>query len=120
MKQLTLSLLALAATMSAPAPALAQPRADREVRIPFVQFGAIRSFRAEGDRIVYLQGRRRTWYRAELNGPCLNLPFALRVGLDTRYSSTLDNSSSLLVEGERCRIVSLVKADPPPRRRRRP
>jgi hypothetical protein len=116
MKQLLLPLLAIAATI--PAPASTQPRADREVRIPFVQFGAIRSFRADGDRIVYLQGRRRTWYRAELNGPCLNLPFALRVGLDTRYSSTLDNSSSLLVEGERCRIVSLVQADPPPRRRR--
>jgi hypothetical protein len=118
MKRLALPLFALAATASAPALA-APPPADREVRIPFVQFGAIRSFRAEGDDVVYLQGRRRIWYRAELHGPCLNLPFALRVGLDTRYSSTLDNSSSLLVGGERCRIASLVQADPPPRRRRR-
>jgi hypothetical protein len=117
MKQLVLPLFALAATISTPASA--QPRADREVRIPFVQFGAIRGFHADGDRVVYLQGRRRTWYRAELNGPCLNLPHALRIGLDQRYSSTLDNSSSLIVEGERCRIVSLTQADPPPRRRRR-
>ncbi|HEV7659952.1 MAG TPA: DUF6491 family protein [Allosphingosinicella sp.] len=118
MKKLAFPLLALFAT--APALALAAPPpADREVRIPFVQFGAIRSFRADGDRIVYLQGRRHVWYRAELNGPCLNLPFALRIGLDQRYSSTLDNSSSLLVEGERCRIMSLVQADPPPRRGRR-
>ncbi|HVQ09854.1 MAG TPA: DUF6491 family protein [Allosphingosinicella sp.] len=118
MKRLILPLLALAAT--APVPVLAvQPPAGREVRIPFVQFGAIRGFRADGDDVVYLQGRRRAWYRAQLNGPCINLPHALRIGLDQRYSSTLDNSSSLIVEGERCRIVSLVQADPPPRRRRR-
>jgi hypothetical protein len=118
MKQLALPLLAFFAT--APAPALAAPPpAEREVRIPFVQFGAIRGFRADGDDVVYLRGNRRIWYRAELNGPCINLPHALRIGLDTRYSSTLDNSSSLLVEGERCRIMSLVQADPPPRRSRR-
>jgi hypothetical protein len=117
MKQLVLPLLALAAAMSTPA--LAQPRSDREVRIPFVQFGAIRGFRPVGDDVVYLQGNRRIWYRAQLNGPCFNLQSALRIGLDQRYSSTLDNSSSIIVEGERCRIVSLVQADPPPRRRRR-
>jgi Family of unknown function (DUF6491) len=117
MKKLALPLFALVATASAPALAAAPPT-DREVRIPFVQFGAIRGFRPVGDDVVYLQGVRRIWYRAQLNGPCINLPHALRIGLDTRYSSTLDNSSSLLVEGERCRIVSLVRADPPPRRSR--
>jgi len=115
MKQIILPIFALFAT----APALAAPpQADREVRIPFIQFGAIRGFRADGDRVVYLRGNRRIWYRAELNGPCFNLPFALRVGLDTRFSSTLDRSSSLLVEGERCQIASLVQADPPHRRSR--
>ena len=116
MKRLALPLLALFAA----APALAAPPpADEEVRIPFVQFGAIRSFRAEGDDVVYLQGIRRIWYRATLYGPCRNLPWALRIGLDTRYGTTLDNSSSLIVEGDSCRIMSLVRADPPPRRRRR-
>jgi hypothetical protein len=117
MRRLLLPLLALAA--AAPA-ALAQPPApaDREVRIPFVQFGAIRNFRNVGDDVVYFQGRRRMWYRATLNGPCINLPRALRIGLDTRYGDTLDNTSSLIVEGESCRIVSLVRGDPPPRRRR--
>jgi len=116
MKHFILPILALGAAISTPALA-GPPSAEREVRIPFVQFGAIRGFHADGDRVVYLQGRRRIWYRAELNGPCINLPHALRIGLDQRYSSTLDNSSSLLVEGERCRIVSLVQADPPRRRR---
>jgi len=116
MRRIALPMLALIAA----APAVgAQPPADREVRIPFVQFGAIRSFQSVGDDVVYLQDRRRLWYRAQLNGPCINLPHALRIGLDTRYSSALDNSSSLLVEGEQCRIVSLIRGDPPPRRRSR-
>jgi uncharacterized protein DUF6491 len=116
MKQLLLPLLAFAA--AAP-PALAEPpaRQDQEVRIPFVQFGAIRNFRPVGDDVVYFEGRRHIWYRATLNGPCLGLPAALRIGFDRRYGDTLDNSSTLLVDGEACRIQSLVRSDPPPRRR---
>jgi hypothetical protein len=114
-KRLALPLLALAA--AAPASA-APPPAEREVRIPFIQFGVIHSFRAEGDDVVYLRGVRRIWYRAQLYGPCRPLPYALRIGLDTRYGTTLDNSSNLIVEGESCRIMSLVRADPPPRRGR--
>ena len=101
------------------APAAGRAPAEEEVRIPFVQFGAIRTFRTEGDDIVYLEDRRRNWYRATLSGPCLALPMAVRLGVDRRYSSTLDNTSTLVVGGERCRIHSLVRiAAPPPRRRR--
>ena len=43
---------------------------------------------------------------------------ALRIGVDTRFGATLDNSSSLIVDGERCPILSLVRsAEPPPPRR---
>jgi hypothetical protein len=117
MKQLFLALLAICATGSA---AIGAPPAapDEEVRIPFAQFGAIRSFHAVGDDVVYLQGRRRTWYRAQLHGPCLGLGSALRIGLDQRYSATLDNSSTLIVDGERCAIQSITRSGPPPRRRR--
>jgi hypothetical protein len=96
----------------------APPRADEEVRIPFARFGAVRNFQNEGDRIVYFEGRRRQWYRATLFAPCINLPHALRLGFETRYGDVLDNSTTLLVDGEACRIESLVRSDPPPRRRR--
>lgn len=124
MKQLLLPVAAaiLAAAVPAmasqPAPATKAP-APEEVRIPFVAFGALRSFRDDGDRIVYLEGTNRRWYKAELSGPCFNLPHALRLGFDTRFNGdTLDNTSTLIVDGERCRIASLVRADPPPQRRR--
>ena len=124
MRQLLLPATAalLAAAISAPAEAaLQEAPAREEVRIPFASFGTIRSFRAVGDDVVYLQGTGRRWYRAELNGPCINLPAALRIGFDTRFNgNTLDNSSTLIVGGERCRIASLTRADgPPPRRRSR-
>ena len=127
MKQLLLP--AAAVLLAAAVPALAsQPSANdapaakapapEEVRIPFASFGQIRNFRDDGDRAIYFQGTRRIWYRATFYGPCLNLPSALRIGFQNRYSDTLDNSSTLLVDGEQCRIASLVRSDPPPSRRR--
>jgi hypothetical protein len=127
MKQLLLPVTA--AILAAAVPALAsQPSAanapaakapaPEEVRIPFASFGQIRNFRDDGDRAVYFEGTRRQWYRATLYGPCLNLPSAIRIGFENRFSDTLDNTSTLLVDGERCRIASLVRSDPPPSRRR--
>jgi hypothetical protein len=113
--------LMMAAPLGASASAApSAPPADQEVRIPFVQFGGVRSFRAVSDQVVYLEGRRsREWYRATMNGPCFNLAYALSIGIDTRFNgNTLDNSSRLLVDGDSCPILSLVRSDPPPRRRR--
>ncbi len=121
MKELLLPVTA--AFLAAAVPAIAGPPAppQEQVRIPFASFGGIRNFRSVGDDVVYLEGTHRRWYRAELNGPCINLPHALRIGFDTRFNGdTLDNSSTLIVGGEPCRITSLTRADgPPPRRPRR-
>jgi len=117
-------LLAAAAAALLAAPAAARPaRSDplpapaaQEVRIPFADFHGIRSFHADDDRIVYLQDYRRNWYRAELNGPCFGLPWARRIGVDNRGSSTFDRFSILIVGDERCMIGSLSRSEGPPRR----
>jgi len=116
MKTLLIPIVALLAAT----PALADQRGPREpeARIPFVGFNAIRTFRPVSDTIVYLQDQRRNWYRATLAVSCFNIQSAFRLGVDTRYGSTLDNSSSFIVEGERCRIHSLVRSEAPPSRRR--
>ena len=88
-----------------------------QARIPLAGF-RIRTFRTVGFDTVYFRVGRRDWYRADLVGQCLGLPNALRIGIDTYGSSTLDNTSSLIVDGESCRIISLVRSEPPPRRRR--
>ena len=120
MKTLILAALS-AAVLAAPAAAQA-PRADQaeEVRIPFVRFGGIRDFRAEGRDLLYLQDRSRNWYRAELMGPCIGLPWARAIGVETRGTSSFDRFSMLIVEGERCLISSLTRvAGPPPRGKKR-
>lgn len=122
MKELLLP--AAAALMAAAIPALAaepapQAPAREEVRIPLAGF-VIRGFHADGDDVVYFEGTRRQWYRAELAPRCYELSSALSIALDTRFNgSTLDNSSSLIVGRERCRIISLTRADGPPQRRHR-
>ena len=120
MKALLIPIIAVA--VSSAATAVAPPprsEASVEARIPFVGFRTIRSFRAVGDNLLYIENQRRDWYRATLYGPCINLPRALRIGLDTRYGDTLDNSAAIIVDGESCRIQSLVRSEPPPPRRRR-
>ena len=114
---------AAAALMAAAVPALAEaPKsapAREEVRIPLARF-TIRNFHPVGDDVVYLEGPRHQWYRAELVPRCFNLQDALGIRVDTRFNGdTLDNSSSLIVGRERCRIASLTRADGPPPRRPR-
>jgi hypothetical protein len=115
----TAALLAAAVPAFAAAPAPGAT-AREEVRIPLARF-TIRNFHPVGDDVVFLEGPRRQWYRAELAPRCYELQSALRIALDTRFNGdTLDNSSSLIVGHERCRIVSLTRSDgPPPRRPRR-
>jgi hypothetical protein len=97
--------------------ALAGP-APEQASIPFVsQPRSIRSFNAPSNDLLYLQDRRGRWYRAEMGGPCIGLSWANAIGYDTRGSLSLSRGSSILVEGQRCLIVSLTRSDPPPRRR---
>ena len=122
MKELLLPAAAALLAASVPAfaagPAPSAP-AREEVRIPPARF-TIRNSHPVGDDVVYLEGPRHQWYRAELVPRCFNLQDALGIRLDTRFNGdTLDNSSSLIVGRERCRIASLTRADGPPPRRPR-
>jgi hypothetical protein len=118
MKKMILAMVAAAlAAPSAAAPAREAPAAAREeVRIPFVNFGGVRSFHADDDDVVYLQDRSRRWYRAELIGNCFGLRWANRLGVDTRGSTSVDRFSTLIVDGERCQLSSLTRSEKPERR----
>ena len=119
MKKLTLALaagVALASPASAKSRPAPEPVIGQEAKIPFVNFRGIRSFHAEDDDVVYLQDYRRRWYRAELNGPCHGLNWAMRVAVDARGSSTFDRYGVLLVGDERCMLSSLTHSGPPPRK----
>lgn len=95
----------------------AAPEAGKPATIPFIRFNAIEDFEADSDKGVYLQDRARHWYYATVIGPCTGLPFATRIGVDTRFAGdTLDSTGTLLVDGDRCKIDRLVTSGPPPQR----
>jgi hypothetical protein len=108
-------LLVLLAAAAPPA----DPAGREEASIPFVsQPRAIRSFNAPTDDVVYLRDRRDRWHRAELGGPCIGLRWANVIGYDTRGGLSLARGDAILVEGQRCLIVSLTRSGPPPRKRK--
>ena len=110
----------LAAALASPALAVPPLPEREEVSIPFVsQPRSIRSFKAPTDELVYLKDRQGRWYRAEIGGPCIGLRWANVIGYDTRGSLSLARGGSILVEGQRCLIVSLTRSEAPPRKRRK-
>lgn len=105
---------ASAAAEPAPAPA------PQEARIPFVDHGGIRDWRAADGDTLYVQDAHRRWYRAELMHRATGLPFALAIGFDTGAVGSLDRFSAIVVDGQRIPLRSLVRVDgPPPKREAR-
>ena len=117
MKTILAPLAALAAAL-APVPAAArEPAIGEEASIPFVNLNSIRNFRAIDRDTIYFQDLRRLWYRGEVIGSCLDLPFAEAIGIETRGVNRLDRFSSILVRGQRCQLTSLVRSEAPPTRK---
>lgn len=82
--------------------------------IPFVSMRGITNWTAVGDNTLYLQARDDQWYRAELAGPCFGLSSAFAIGVRTFGDDTFDDSSSIIVDGQRCPILSVTRVAGPP------
>lgn len=126
MRHSFVSLIAIAAAMIA-TPALARKAppapvaSGQETSIPFVGTIGLYDFQADSDRGVWLQDQRRRWYYGRISGICTGLPFATRIGVDTRFGgSQFDRTGVLLVDGERCHIDSLVTSAAPPKKVTKP
>lgn len=123
MKKLILSTLAVA-VLAFPAQAKKSaphvwPELGVETQIRFANRGEIRNFEADGQDGIWLEDRQRRWYYAELLGGCQGLNFAQGVGFDTGGTSNFDKFSSIVVDGWKCPVTSLVTAEKPlPRKER--
>ena len=122
-RTLTIAMLAAASLAGSANPAAAKQQgrtwpADKlgkETSIPFIGTIGLYNFEADGDRGVWLQDQQRRWYYATVVGPCTGLPFATRIGVDTRFGgSQLDRTGTLLVDRQRCHIDSLTASNGPP------
>lgn len=111
------SILAVAALAATSAVGAAQAAPQPQASIPFVNHGGIRDWRAADRDTLYVQDSRRNWYRAELMGPCLDLPFAHAIGFETRGVDRFDKFSNVVVRGQRCAVQSLVRSEAPPSRK---
>jgi hypothetical protein len=79
-----------------------------EARIPFANNGGIYNWRAVNDRTLLIQARNRQWYKATLFAPCIDLPFAERVGFESNRDGSFDKFSSITVRRQSCSLSSLV------------
>jgi hypothetical protein len=98
------------------------PPTGREVSVPFITRGTVRTFEADADgRGVYIQNSRRDWYYARFFTRCNELPFAIQVGFQTfGGGSTLSRGDTIIAGRERCRIASIVQSGPPPKKVKKP
>jgi hypothetical protein len=109
-----------AADDPAPPPASAPaPSSVTEAQIPFARTN-LWNWQVLDDKTVLIQDQSRRWYKATLFGICTNLAFANRIGFDSNPGGTFDKFSTLLVQGQRCPLSSLVKTDPPAKKAKVP
>jgi hypothetical protein len=109
--------LAVAAALFA-APALAQDT-PREPSIPFADHGGIQDWRADGNSTLYLQGRNRQWFRADMASPCVDLPFSETIGFKTNPDGSFDRRSAVIMRGGRtCWVRSMTAVDGPPEKKK--
>jgi hypothetical protein len=108
--------LALAgAVQAAPSGATLQPQAS----IPFVNHGGIRNWEAPDTRTLYVQDNHQRWYRADMFGPCLDLPYAVGIRFENRGLDRFDKFSTVRVGRDRCYISSVTASDGPPQKAKR-
>jgi hypothetical protein len=105
-----LCLLVSGAMADTPAPAQAPPP---EAQIPFADHGGIYNWQVVDDRTVLIQSQNRKWYKATLFSPCIDLPFAERLGFESNSDGSFDKFSAIQVRSQKCPLTSLVETTAP-------
>src|SRR3569833_2720092 len=92
-------LLPLAAIALVPAAAAAKPPSTppapaptmvkQDASIPFANHGGVWDWQAVGTHTIYFEDRNKRWYRAELIGTAVDLPWTQFIGHDTKPGDRL-------------------------------
>jgi hypothetical protein len=102
---------ALPASLAAKQPTSRPP----ETSIPFVAHHGILDWKVADRTTLYIQSRDRKWYRATVFSNCRNLSFATKIGFDTGAYDAFDRTSTVIAEGQRCPVESVIASGPPPK-----
>jgi hypothetical protein len=89
-----------------------------QASIPFANRGGILNWQVLDDSNLLIEDQHHQWYRVTLQSPAMRLAFAEQLGFDTGPSGTLERLGAIIVGGLRYTIVSLVRAEPPGKRKR--
>ncbi len=91
--------------------------AAKEARIPFVNHGGIRDWHFADRQTIYVQDSHRDWYKATLMTPVIGWRGEWAVGFETGGINTFDRFSTVVVDGWRHPVQSLVRIEGTPPRR---
>ncbi|RYY27430.1 MAG: hypothetical protein EOP62_07620 [Sphingomonadales bacterium] len=93
----------------------------KEVSIPLVGGSSVRTFEASrnGDG-VHVQDFRGNWYLVRFFSRCFDVDFASTIGFKSFSSMSLDRGDTILAGREQCRISSIVRSGPPPKKVKKP
>lgn len=106
--------VAVAAAALVPASAIAKSPSGSSASVPFVHFGGIQDWQADDENTLYVESQGGQWFRAEMAGPCFNLPNALGLRIDTGGTDTFDAFSTVIVGHERCQVMNVTQVSGPP------
>lgn len=113
---LPLLLAAAVPAQAAPAP---KPAPPKEVSIPFADHNGLQSWtEGEDSDTLYVQDRRRQWYKVTLIGSCFQFTSPLiSLGYTTSPGGSFDRFSKVFNPSEpnnSCAVTSVVESGPPP------
>jgi hypothetical protein len=89
------------------------PPQPNESYVPNVRSEGIETWAADGDRGVYILSRDGNWYYALMANRCRRLRSATSITFDSLGPDRLDRHSTLIVDGWRCPIDSIVRSETP-------
>jgi len=88
------------------------PALPRQASMPFGR-SDISTWAVTNDHTIYIQSINRQWYKADLMGACIDLPFAEHIGFEFNPDGSFDRFSSIVSHGQNCPLVSLTTTVPP-------
>ena len=68
------------------------------------------------DQTLLIESNSHQWYKAKLLSPCLDLPFAERIGFESNADGSFDKFSSIVARERTCHLMSLTQTSVPPRK----
>lgn len=89
------------------------PQEVRNVAIPFVENGGIKSWRSGGENAILIEARSGRWYRGEFRTDCPEVRASETVGFISSPAGVLDHFSSVVVSDRLCRLRTLTDAPNP-------